>query len=83
MNKCLNCGKDVKSKYCNVSCQNMHQSSGRSDKKYGELKKFGVICVKCEKEFEVTEREKLHPQKEKYYCSRSCANSHIRTEESK
>ena len=83
MNKCLSCGKDVKNKYCNVSCQNTHQNSSRANKNFGEFKSFIITCHKCEKEFEVIEREKLHPQKEKYYCSRSCANSHIRTEESK
>jgi hypothetical protein len=79
MNKCLNCGKEVKNKYCNASCQNKVETI----KRFGEIKNFKVKCNKCEKEFEVTEREKLFPQKEKYYCSRSCANSHNRTEESK
>lgn len=27
MNKCLNCGKDVQNKYCNVSCQNSHRAT--------------------------------------------------------
>ena len=49
----------------------------------GELKKFEVNCAKCGKKIEVEEREKEFPLKEKYYCSRSCANSHKRTEESK
>lgn len=49
----------------------------------GKLKKFKVICAKCGKEFEVEEREKDFPSKEKYYCSKSCANSHERTEESR
>jgi hypothetical protein len=75
MNECLNCGKLVKNKYCNVSCQNKHQNSIKSDKIFGEYKKFIVVCNKCNIEFEVEEREKLYPQKEKYYCSRSCANS--------
>ena len=75
MNKCLNCGEEVKNKYCDVICQTIY--------KFGEFKRFKVKCFKCDKEFEVEEREKLHPQKEKYYCSRSCANSRIRTTESK
>lgn len=75
MNKCLNCGKDIKNKYCNVSCQNKHQGSKRADKKYGVHIDFNVICVKCGSGFVVNEREKLHPQKDKYYCSRKCANS--------
>ena len=91
MNKCLQCGNEVKNKFCNTSCQNRYQKRKPTIEqckkgqltRYGEFKKFVVICKTCEKEFEVTEREKLHPQKEKYYCSRGCANSHIRTEESK
>lgn len=83
MNKCLNCGNPVKNKYCNTSCQNKHQNSGRSDKKYGEYKKFKVKCFKCGKNFDVVEREKLFPKKEKYYCSRGCANSKIWDEEDK
>lgn len=91
MNKCLWCGKEVKNKFCNVSCQNRFQKRKPSIEqikkgqitRFGEFKIFNVICNKCGKEFQITEREKLHPQKEKYYCSRKCANSHIRTDESK
>jgi hypothetical protein len=91
MNKCLCCGKEVKNKFCNTSCQNRYQKrkptieqikKGQTTR-FGEFKPFMVVCNKCEKEFEVIEREKLHPQKEKYYCSRSCANSRQHTEESK
>lgn len=91
MNKCLCCGKEVKNKFCNTSCQNKYQKRQPTIEqikkgqitRFGEFKSFMVVCNKCEKEFEVVEREKLHPQKEKYYCSRSCSNSHIRTKESK
>ena len=91
MNECLSCGKPVKNKYCNVSCQNKHQRrkftkeqcQKRHNTRFGEYKSFTVTCDKCNKEFEVVEREKLHPQKEKYHCSRSCANSREHTEESK
>lgn len=44
--------------------------------KKGELKDFTVNCCKCGKEIIVQERELEHPKKEKYYCSRNCANSH-------
>jgi len=43
--------------------------------KYGEVKEFEVICNKCEKKFIVKEREKKFPLKERYFCTRSCANS--------
>jgi hypothetical protein len=46
-----------------------------TDIRNGKFKKYKVSCHKCNKEFEVEEREKLFPKKEKYFCSRSCANS--------
>lgn len=42
---------------------------------FGEFKDFDVTCEVCNEAFVVTEREKLHPNKEHYFCSRSCANS--------
>lgn len=99
MNKCLNCGLPVKNKYCNVSCQNSHQKRKPSKEsiqkmkdtnrrkkleRLGELKIFKVNCCKCNKEFDVEEYEKKYPTKEKYHCSRSCANSRgPRSEETK
>lgn len=83
MNECLYCGKLVKNKYCNVSCQNKHQGPQRVNIKYGIVKTFRVNCEKCGKEFDVKEREKLFPQKEKYYCNVGCANSRERTDETK
>jgi len=50
------------------------------DKKYGKEKTYKVECCKCKKLFSVVEREKNFPSKERYYCSRTCANSHIVTE---
>ena len=93
MNKCLSCGKPVKNKYCNVSCQNKHLQKGKK-RTEEQLKKqkqtiknrwkiFMVNCFKCNKEIQISEYNTNEPKKEKYYCSRSCANSHIRTEESK
>jgi len=45
------------------------------DEKLGKIKDFEVICFRCSKTFTIQEREKQFPKKEKYYCSRSCANS--------
>lgn len=47
----------------------------RLNHQLGEYKKFEVVCSSCSAAFQVTEREKLHPEKDHYYCSRSCANS--------
>lgn len=43
--------------------------------KFGEIKQFQVACCKCEIVFTVEEREKRHPERDVYFCSRSCANS--------
>jgi hypothetical protein len=90
MNKCLNCGNPVKNKFCNTSCLNKYYTGKRTYnkekyekytiKKLGVLKEYKVICEICKKEFIVCEREKTHPKKEKYYCSRSCANTRIMSE---
>jgi len=53
------------------------------DNKLGEYKIFIVNCNRCNKLFEVIEREKQFPLKEKYYCSRHCANSKIVSKELK
>lgn len=42
--------------------------------KLGNLKNYKVQCFRCESIFEVEEREKQFPSKEKYFCSRSCSN---------
>ncbi len=43
------------------------------DKKQGEIVTEEVCCERCSKKFEVSFRKSK--RKEKYYCSRSCANS--------
>ena len=43
--------------------------------RFGDYKYHSVSCTSCLKIFEVREREKLFPSKDKYFCSRSCANS--------
>lgn len=60
----LNSGNDLKNR---LKVQN--------DKKYGEVTDFTVVCETCKNNFIVSERHKLHPQKNKYFCSRKCANS--------
>jgi endogenous inhibitor of DNA gyrase (YacG/DUF329 family) len=52
-------------------------------KKNGKHKNFVVKCLTCETDFTVKEREKLFPQREKYFCSRSCANTKKHSEETK
>jgi hypothetical protein len=49
------------------------------DNKLGKIKEFQVTCKTCDKEFAVNERESQFPIKEKYYCSKSCANSRTRS----
>lgn len=47
----------------------------RDDIRLGEIKEFVVKCEMCLKDFIVKEREFKFPKKEKYYCSKSCANT--------
>lgn len=53
------------------------------EKKLGSFKLFDVFCKKCNSSFLVRERTKSFPNKENYYCSRNCSNSHIHSNESK
>lgn len=46
----------------------------RWDNELGEKKRFSVKCHCCGCLFDVFEREKCFPKKEKYFCSRKCAN---------
>lgn len=73
MNKCLNCDKEVKNKYCNTSCQNKHLNP---------LRKLNIIsivkiCPNCNKEFNIEIKEGGSNKKEKSFCSISCANTRI------
>lgn len=45
------------------------------DQKMGEKKTFTMKCQRCDKSFDVLEREKRHPERDVYFCSRKCANS--------
>lgn len=84
MNKCLNCNKETNNKkFCSISCQNKFQNVDKLNGKFGLFKDFKVKCEKCGHEFVVNEREKLFPQKEKYYCSRTCANSRMWSDDDK
>lgn len=44
---------------------------------------YDVICHNCNIEFIVTEPSKKFPKKNKYFCSRSCANTREHSEETK
>lgn len=52
---------------------------------FGEFRDYLVSCSRedCLKQFTVRERDKKYPSKEKYYCSRSCANARVFSKESK
>lgn len=45
------------------------------DRKLGKLIDYSMNCQECENSFVVVEREKKHPEREKYFCGRSCANA--------
>lgn len=52
-------------------------------KRVGKYKEFIVECDCCRTKFKVTEREKLFPMKERYFCNRSCANKRVCGDEKK
>lgn len=90
-NKCLNCSKDVKNKYCGVSCQNSHQQKNKKKSKNSierrtqtnlkKWKEFEVYCHNCNVPFNIKEYNVEKPKKEKYFCCRSCSNVRVWTEE--
>ena len=53
------------------------------DDKLGAIESFEVKCFRCQNKFKVEERSKLHPQKEQYFCGRSCANKRKQSSETK
>lgn len=64
--------------------QNLKEATNkRMIKKYGQYKEYDVICSCCGNHLKIKEREGKFDPTKKYYCSRSCANTHHRTEESK
>ncbi len=83
MNKCLGCRKSVINKYCSVSCQNKHMGYLKANNKYGIIKEFKVKCNCCGCEIKISEREKIFPKKERYFCSRSCSNKRKHSNETK
>lgn len=79
MNECLNCGKSVKNKYCNVSCQNKHQNPLRKKERIVITKQ----CLKCKEDFNLEIIKNGSRKKEKEYCSNKCARSRVWSDEDK
>lgn len=69
MNKCLNCGKPVHNKYCNVSCQNQYQSKQKLIKKQVEYNNNPKCCLNCGKPLDWDHRNGK-------FCNSSCAASY-------
>ena len=67
------CDKNPKAKKFKEN--NKLRASETANKRYGVFKQFTVECATCHCDMDVEEREKLHPSKDVYYCSRKCANS--------
>lgn len=47
-----------------------------TDRRNGRIKRFKVKCFTCGNDFYVEEREKLFPQKERYFCSLECGHKY-------
>jgi len=71
MNSCLFCGKDVKNKFCNISCKNRYYN-----KKIFTKKRICITCI-CEKCHSTFSQIIIKDGKSyiKKHCSRKCANS--------
>lgn len=87
MNKCLNCNKEVRNKFCNISCQNKFQNSKRAastlEKRYGAIKDFECSCSKCNTKFVLRLREQNFLKRHQFFCSRKCANSRKHSDDTK
>lgn len=70
-------------KYLEIKNNTIYKIKKHYIEKFGEYKDFEVCCEKCGKIFVVNEQEKLHPIKKHYYCSKSCSNTRILTDETK
>lgn len=55
----------------------------RYDIQDGVYTDYEVRCHKCGKNFTVNERAKKFPRKERYFCTRSCANSKVHSNETR
>lgn len=53
------------------------------DSMFGKVIEFNINCYKCQTTFSIFEREQQFPKKEKYYCSKKCANSRLHSEQTK
>lgn len=97
MNKCKNCGKDTKTKFCSPSCSatynNLRRSKETSEKISQALKRDSAlvekVCPRCGKTFTVKRYYKKNTnelyinKKERKTCSRSCDNKRKQTNETK
>ena len=54
---------------------NSNRGKNLGNIRFGNYKEYIVNCHCCNIDFAVKERESLFPSKEKYFCSRKCANS--------
>lgn len=79
MNKCLYCGKDVKNKYCNFSCQGKHYNNFTDGKillkRCGPIIEKSFTCELCGKIVKYLEREKVKGRRTRF-CSQKCACTH-------
>lgn len=55
----------------------------REEKKNGKIKSFEVCCNNCGKKFQVKERERKFPSKEKYFCCTGCAHTRDHSDETR
>jgi hypothetical protein len=84
--KCKHCNKEFgfsttsqkgnHSRHCasNPKKLESYEKIKEASDRFHHKKLFDVKCFICERKFSVKEDSRKYPSKEKYFCSRSCAN---------
>lgn len=67
----------------NMSKKLVDAAAKHRQEENGDIRDYEVKCEKCGKTFIVSEYDKKFPQREHYFCSRKCANSRERSDETK
>jgi len=83
--KCKHCNEEFDinksqranhSRWCDKNPKrNDWDKTKQADRNFGKHTDFVVTCHNCACDFTVNEREKLFPQKDRYFCSIQCANA--------
>lgn len=87
MNNCVVCGLDCNNKFCSISCRNKLYNSivkPYLNTKPPERKTYELVCKRCNVTYTlVMTIKKFSNNNYTKFCSRSCANSRVHSENTK